>query len=210
MTIRFFGFIEKLPPGWAFSKSLRSFLGQGGQPLLFQGLQIQYETQLNTVYTLFTIPLGVSKVIKILFLPSVRLKGESVRRFKTFIVEDNAPFRQALLEGLSTRFPGMILAEASTGPEVLPQVATFLPDLIFMDIKIPGGNGLSLTQKIKAHYPKTIVIILTGYDMPEYRQAAYERGANYFLVKGSATNEEILGLVESILSAKGFNSLGSK
>ncbi len=41
-------------------------------------------------------------------------------------------------------------------------------------------------------------------------EAAYERGANYFLVKGSATNEEILGLVESILSAKGFSSLGSK
>src|SRR4030042_676651 len=116
MTIRFFGFIEKLPRGWSFSKSLRSFLGQGGQPLLFQGLQIHYETQLNTVYTLFTIPLGVSKVIKILFPPSVRSKGESVRRFKTFIVEDNAPFRQALLEGLTTRFPAMILAEASPGP----------------------------------------------------------------------------------------------
>ena len=133
-----------------------------------------------------------------------------MRRFKTFIVEDHDTFRQTLLEGLSTRFPGMIFAEASIAQEVLPKVETFLPDLIFMDIKIPGGNGLSLTQKIKAHYPKTIVIILTGYDMPEYRQAAYERGANYFLVKGSATNEEILGLVESILSAKGFNSLGSK
>ena len=133
-----------------------------------------------------------------------------MRRFKTFIVEDNAPFRQTLLEGLSTRFPGMIFAEASIAQEVLPKVETFLPDLIFMDIKIPGESGLSLTQKIKARYPETLVIILTGYDMPEYRQAAYERGANYFLVKGSATNEEILGLVESILSAKGFNSLGSK
>jgi len=133
-----------------------------------------------------------------------------VRRFKTFIVEDNAPFRQTLLEGLSTRFPGMIFAEASIAEEVLPKVETFLPDLIFMDIKIPGESGLSLTQKIKARYPETLVIILTGYDMPEYRQAAYERGANDFLVKGSFTNEEILNLVESILSAKGFSSLGSK
>ena len=133
-----------------------------------------------------------------------------MRRFKTFIVEDHDAFRQALLEGLSTRFPGMIFAEASTGHEVLPQVETFLPDLIFMDIKIPGENGLSLTQRIKAGYPETLVIILTSYDMPEYRQAAYERGANDFLVKGSFTSEEILCLVESVLSAKGFNSLGSK
>jgi DNA-binding NarL/FixJ family response regulator len=79
-----------------------------------------------------------------------------------------------------------------------------------MDIRIPGESGLSLTQKIKARYPETLVIILTAYDMPEYRQAAYERGANDFLVKGSFTNEEILILVESILSAKGFNPLGSK
>jgi two-component system response regulator YesN len=133
-----------------------------------------------------------------------------VRPFRTFIVEDHDTFRQTLLEGLSARFPAMIFAEASTGREVLPQIESFLPDLIFMDIKIPGESGLSLTQKIKDRYPEILVIILTGYDMPEYRQAAYERGANDFLVKGSITNEGILNLVESILSAKGFTQLGSK
>ena len=131
-------------------------------------------------------------------------------RFKTLIVEDNATFRQTLLESLNTRFPAMIIAEASDGQEVLPKVETFLPDLIFMDIKIPEENGLSLTPKIKARYPETIVIILTSFDLPEYREAAYERGANYFLVKGSATNEEILELVTSILSGLGYSLQGSK
>jgi len=133
-----------------------------------------------------------------------------MRPFKTLIVEDHDPFRQALLEGLRARFPAMIFAEASTGQEVLPQVETFAPDLIFMDIKIPGENGLSLTQKVKARYPETLVIVLTGYDIPEYRQAAYERGANDFLVKGSITNEEVLNLVASVLNARGFDSQGSK
>lgn len=133
-----------------------------------------------------------------------------MRPFKTLIVEDHDTFRQALLEGLGGRFPAMIFAEASAGQQVLPLVEAFAPDLIFMDIKLPGENGLSLTQKIKARYPEILVIILTGYDMPEYRQAAYERGANDFLVKGSITNEEILNLVASILTAKGFNSRGSK
>ncbi|MFH1758821.1 MAG: DNA-binding response regulator, partial [Pseudomonadota bacterium] len=59
-------------------------------------------------------------------------------------------------------------------------------------------------------YPETMVIILTSFDLPEYRQAAYERGADYFLVKGSSTNEEILELVESLLSNSGFNLEGSK
>ena len=133
-----------------------------------------------------------------------------MRPFKTLIVEDHDTFRQTLLEGLRARFPAMIFAEAATGQAVLPQVETFAPDLIFMDIKIPGENGLSLTQKIKARYPETLVIILTGYDIPEYRQAAYERGANDFLVKGSITNEEVLNLVASFLKAKGFNSQDSK
>ncbi len=133
-----------------------------------------------------------------------------MRPFKTLIVEDHDPFRQALLEGLRARFPAMIFAEASTGQQVLPRVETFAPDLVFMDIKLPGENGLSLTQKIKARYPEILIIILTGYDMPEYRQAAYERGANDFLIKGSITNEEILDLVASILTTKGFNSQGSK
>jgi len=136
--------------------------------------------------------------------------GDSGRWFKTLIVEDNATFRQTLLESLSARFPAMIIAEASAGQEVLPKIETLLPDLIFMDIKIPGENGLSLTQKIKSRYPETIVIILTSFDLPEYRQAAYERGADYFLVKGSSTNEEILELVESILSNSGFNLEGSR
>jgi DNA-binding NarL/FixJ family response regulator len=136
--------------------------------------------------------------------------GDSGRWFRTLIVEDNATFRQTLLESLSARFPAMIIAEASAGQEVLPKIETLFPDLIFMDIKIPGENGLALTQKIKSRYPETIVIILTSFDLPEYRQAAYERGADYFLVKGSSTNEEILELVESILSNSGFNLEGSK
>ncbi len=138
------------------------------------------------------------------------LEEATLQSFKTLIVEDHEPFRRALVEGLRARFPAMIFAEASTGQEVLPQVETFAPDLVFMDIKIPGENGLSLTQKIKARHPETLVIILTGYDIAEYRQAAYERGANDFLVKGSTSNEEVLNLVASILTAKGFDSQGSK
>ena len=196
--------------GWAVLKRLGAYSWYGAQPLPFQGLEIQYGSKRNTVYTLFTIPVGISKVVKIRFHISMRSKEESVGRFKTLIVEDNATFRQTLLEGLSTRFPAMIIAEASDGQEVLPKVATFLPDLIFMDIKIPRENGLSLTPKIKMRYPETIVIILTSFDLPEYREAAYERGANYFLVKGSSTNEEILELIASILSDLGFNLQGSK
>ena len=120
--------------------------------------------------------------------------------FKILIVEDNASFRQSLKEILSTRFPFMVVWEAVDGKEALQKVDAFSPDLIFMDIRLPWENGLKITKKIKSYYPKTIIIILTSYDLPEYREAAHQYGANYFLSKGSSTREDILALVESILS----------
>ena len=52
--------------------------------------------------------------------------------------------------------------------------------------------------------------ILTSYDWPEYREAAYKFGANYFIMKGSSTNKEIVELIESILADLGFASNGAE
>ena len=73
-----------------------------------------------------------------------------------------------------------------------------VPDLIFMDIRLPGENGIELTKKIKARYPNIIVIILTGYDLPEYREVACQY-ADYFFSKDSSSTENIFALVQSIL-----------
>ena len=130
--------------------------------------------------------------------------------FKTLIVEDNVSFRQTLLEILAARFPFMSIEEAGDGDEALQKVDLFLPDLVFMDIKLPGENGLQLTQKIKAKHSEIVIIVLTSYDFPEYREAAFQYGANHFMVKGLSTNEEILALVESILEDSGFGTNGSE
>jgi len=124
---------------------------------------------------------------------------------KTLIIEDNASFRQLLKEMLSTRFPFMVVWEAVNVKEALQKVDALLPDLMFIDIRLPGKNGLELTKKIKTYHPKIIIIILTSYDLSEYREAAHQYGANYFLSKASSTREEILVLVESILSDLGFD-----
>jgi DNA-binding NarL/FixJ family response regulator len=83
------------------------------------------------------------------------------------------------------------------------------PNLILMDVTLPGENGLELTKKIKADYPGVIIIILTSHDSPEYRQAAIRYKANYFLSKGSIATDEIFKLVKSIILEKGFNADGS-
>ncbi len=132
-----------------------------------------------------------------------------MKSFRTLLVEDNAAFRQTLFDILSAQFPSIVIEEAGDGKEAFQKIESALPNLIFMDIKLPGENGLQLTQKIKAKHPGIIIIILTSYDLLEYREAAYQYGANHFIVKGSSTNEEILALVRSILKDSGFSSDGA-
>ena len=136
-----------------------------------------------------------------MIFPSLSTSVEQKRRkvFKTLLVEDNIAFRQSLKEILSTEFPSMVLEETAEPDEAMEKVKTFVPHLIFMDIKLPGGSGLELTKEIKKTYPGVIVVILTSYDFLEYREVASRYGADRFLSKGSVGREDLVALVKSFL-----------
>jgi DNA-binding NarL/FixJ family response regulator len=114
---------------------------------------------------------------------------------RTLIVDDSPVFRQVLTETLLSRFPSMQIFEAANGSQALEQVDAHSPDLIFMDIRLPDVSGLELTQKIKLKYPEMTVVILTNYDLPEYRDAALRYKATHFIPKDS-----FLAMADIILS----------
>lgn len=122
---------------------------------------------------------------------------------KILIVEDNDTFRQTITGLLKFRFPALVFEEATNGEEALRKVRDFVPDLLFMDIRLPGESGLNLLKEIKDVFPEIIIIILTSYDFPEYRQVAKQNGASHFLSKSSTSAEEIMELVDSILCNPG-------
>jgi DNA-binding NarL/FixJ family response regulator len=124
------------------------------------------------------------------------------KKLKTLIVEDSIFFRQLLKETLLSRFPEMDIAEAASAEEASGRMETFTPDLIFMDVRLPGESGIDLAGKIRIQHPDIPIIILTSYDLPEYREAAKKCQAHHFLSKGETTKENILTLVQSILSEK--------
>jgi len=97
-----------------------------------------------------------------------------------------------------SKFPSIVLGEAADGAEAMEKVESFLPQLIFMDIKLPGQSGLEVTRRLKALHPDIQVVMLTSYDFPEYREAARASGAYGFLSKGSSTAEEIQDLVKGL------------
>ena len=117
---------------------------------------------------------------------------------RVLLVEDNQTFRKAFKQNLCEAFPSLIIEEAADGDEALQKIDGTPPRLIFMDIRLPGVNGLKLTQKIKRDFPNIRIAILTSYDLPEYRQAAIQYGADGFFVKASLMWGEIRDLVKSV------------
>ncbi len=122
-----------------------------------------------------------------------------VLNLKTLIVEDNASFREVLKEKLRTLSPSMEVYEAAEGNEALQKVDALKPDLVFMDIRLPGENGLQLSQKIKARYPHIKIIILTNYDALEYREAAIRSGGDCYIPKDSLNYIQIEKLIKSLV-----------
>ena len=123
------------------------------------------------------------------------------RSFKTLIVEDNDAFRQALIDLLRRHFPFLALDEARDGREARDKLGRCETELVFMDIKLPDGNGLKLTETFKRECPDLAVIILTSYDYPEYRQAARESGADHFVSKETVGEQSFLLTIQSTLDA---------
>ena len=111
---------------------------------------------------------------------------------RTLIVEDNRLFRQTLRESLQASFPEIVIDEAVNGDEALQRISASRPDLILMDLKLPGESGLGLTKKIKATYPDISIFILTNYDTPECQIAASRYGADRFITKDSFNRLEKL------------------
>jgi len=124
--------------------------------------------------------------------------GEN-KMLRVLLVEDNDMFREAFKKRLYDDFSFMVIEQAASGDEALKKIGGTPPHLIFMDIRLPGLNGLQLTQKVKKDFPGIRIALLTSYDLPEYRQAATQYGADRFFVKSSFKWDEVEALVKSIL-----------
>lgn len=122
--------------------------------------------------------------------------------FKALLIDDSDVFRQSFRELLLASFPEMFISEASSGADAWKRLKAGAPRLVFTDIKIGTESGLSLVYDIRQSYPHIALAILTGHDEPEYRQAAFDRGADYFIPKEAVTTADIAALIDSIDSGK--------
>ena len=113
---------------------------------------------------------------------------------KILLVDDHAMFRAGIRALLEAEGRMVVVGEASSGDEAVDRVRELKPDVVVMDLSMPGSNGLEATRRIAALELDTKVLVLTVHAEEEYLVPVVEAGASGYLTKTSADND----LIEAI------------
>lgn len=113
---------------------------------------------------------------------------------RILLVDDHAMFRAGIKALLEAEGRLQVVGEASSGDEAVDKVREFKPDVVIMDLSMPGSNGLEATRRIAALELDTKVLVLTVHAEEEYLVPVVEAGASGYLTKTSADND----LIEAI------------
>jgi DNA-binding NarL/FixJ family response regulator len=124
---------------------------------------------------------------------------------RLLIADDHRLFREGLKVLLSS-LPNMeVVAEASTGQEVIAKAGEATPDVILMDIQMPGVNGIEATRQILSKLPHIGILVLTMFDDDESVFMAMRAGARGYIVKG-ADQAELTRAVQAVASGEALFS----
>lgn len=117
------------------------------------------------------------------------------------LVDDQALLRLGFRLVLEAEPDLEVVGEAGDGRTAVAQVAALHPDVVLMDVRMPGMNGIDATERIVAEHPGTRVLILTTFDLDEYAFAALRAGASGFLLKDTDP-AELLQAVRVVASGE--------
>ncbi|MHA7134677.1 response regulator transcription factor [Oerskovia turbata] len=115
------------------------------------------------------------------------------------LVDDQALLRLGFRLVLEAEPDLEVVGEASDGRVAVDQTRALAPDVVLMDIRMPGMDGIEATRRIVAEHPRTRILVLTTFDVDEYAFAALRCGASGFLLK-SALPHELVGAVRTVAS----------
>ena len=123
------------------------------------------------------------------------------RIIRIMVVDDHPAVRQGLISYISKEADLKVVGEAANGQEAFEVCARTAPDVVLMDLVMPGKDGIEGVRMIKTRYPHTAIIALSSFQDPELVQDVMREGAISYLLK-NAKNEEIINAIRAAMAGK--------
>lgn len=118
-------------------------------------------------------------------------------QIRILLVDDQELIRLGFRMVLEAESDLVVIGEASDGRAAIAQAGSLQPDLVLMDIRMPGLDGIAATEAIVREHPGTRVLVLTTFDLDEYAFGAIRAGASGFLLK-DAQRQEMISAVRAV------------
>jgi DNA-binding NarL/FixJ family response regulator len=112
-----------------------------------------------------------------------------MHRWRLLLVDDHALFREGLAGLFAYQDDFLVVGEAGDAEIALAQTAALIPDIVLMDIDLPGEDGIATTRRLKADFPDVTVVMLTVHDATDKLLEAIKAGAQGYLVKNIRSAE---------------------
>ena len=122
---------------------------------------------------------------------------------KILLCDDQTVIRDGLEMLLNLEKDMQVIGSASDGAEAIELAAQKQPDLILMDLKMPGTNGIEATREIRARFPQIKILVLTTYDDDEWVFDAIRAGASGYLLKDTP-RQKIVEAIRGTMDGKSF------
>jgi len=126
-----------------------------------------------------------------------------VADIRVLLVDDHRILREGLRSLLERQSGIKVVGEAADGLEAIQKVETLHPDVVVMDIAMPGMDGLEATVRIKEQHPETHVLVLTQYDEQQFVMPLLRAGASGYVLKRSG-GKEILRAIRKVVQEGAF------
>jgi len=123
------------------------------------------------------------------------------KKVRLLIADDHEIVRKGLRVLLETSTEVEVVGEAANGKEALSKAAQYRPDLILLDLVMPGKDGLEVIKEIKNNFPSVKILVLTSYSEEEKLAQALKEGALGYLLKDSSP-EELLEAIKEVCQGK--------
>jgi two-component system, NarL family, nitrate/nitrite response regulator NarL len=128
-----------------------------------------------------------------------------IDQIEILVVDDHPLFRQGVVSSLQTVEDFKVVAETSSGEEALALACKLLPDVVLLDVSMPGWNGIVTAEKIALACPATAIIMLTGSEDKDKLLLAFKAGARAYVLKGVSASE-LASVVRSAVAGEAYVS----